>query len=242
MNLAQLHDFANARSYYSRPDNEVYQALSSASKKIYLWTVREFRGYFIKFDTQTIVIQPNVQEYLCPPDLAIMIRIGEQIINSPPNTPFQWMRPADINSQAFIDREFASLILDTMNSARSQFVYYGPYLDMADASQAVNAAPQGPKKVRFAPIPIDSRNTSIAYAAKFLEITGPQSVLMMPSEAHEAILDYAVAELVRPNGDQMAMEYEGAGKDKFQSDFLPFMRQQQQTAYPTIEPYIEDMS
>lgn len=241
MNLSQIHDLAAQRSYFSRADNEVYQAISSAAKKIYLWTAREFRNYFLKTDTTTIQLQPNVQQYACPPDLAILIRIGEQPANSPPNTPFSWMRPADITSDRFALKEFQSLVINQYTPA-SEFVFSGPFLDQADAIKQRGANPQGPKQLLFAPIPFDTRTVKVQYAAQFLEIINANSVLMMPMECHEAMLDYAVAELVRANGDAMAAGYEEAGKDKFQNDFLPFYRQQQITQYPlTQEPYVDDL-
>ena len=232
---------AASRSYYSRPDNEVYSAISAAAKKVYLWTAREFRNYFLKTDTTTIQLAANVQQYACPPDLAILIRIGEQPLNSPPNTPFNWMRPADITSDRFILKEFQSLVINQYTPA-SEFVFSGPFLDQADAIKQQGGAPQGPKQLLFAPIPFDSRTVKVMYAAQFLEIVNANSILMMPMESHEAILDYAVAELVRPNGDAMSETYEAAGKDKFQSDFLPFYRQQQIMQYPlTQETYVDDL-
>lgn len=237
-----MHDLAAKRSYYSRGDDEVYQAISAASKKIYLWTAREFRGYFFKTDTVTIALAPNVQEYLCPPDLSILIKIGEQPVNSPPNTPWNWMRPADVNSDRFILREFESLVLNPF-TPNSQFVYYGPYLTQASAIKQKGAAAQGAKSLRFAPIPFDNRLVNLYYTAQFLEIVNENSVLMMPMESHEAILDFAVAELIRLNGDQLASTFEEAGQDKFQHDFLPFYRQQQAQQVPlTQEAYLDDMS
>lgn len=237
-----MHDLAASRSYNSRPDSEVYQALNSASKKIYLWTAREFRNYFVKTDTTTIVFTPGQQEYLCPPDLRIMIKFGEQLQNSAPNTPFNWLRPADRNSDLFIKREFNSLIVNLYGPS-SEFVYDGPYLDAASSMTAgAGAQPTRQRKVLISPIPNDTRVTKLYYAAQHVDIVGPQSFIMMPEEAHEAMLDYAVAELVRPNGDTMHQVYEAAGKDKFQSDFLPFMRQVQAQQTPmTQEPFISDL-
>lgn len=242
MNLQQLHDLAAQRSYYSRADNEVYQALSSAAKKIYLWTAREFRGYFLKDDNGLAINMVSGQQVVtCPADLNILIRVGEQVANSPPLTPWLWMRPADINSDRFILKEFQSLVIN-MYTPASEFVYYGPYLDMTSAILQKGAAAQGPKKISLAPIPFDNRALRFVYAATFIEISNANSVLMMPPESHEAILDYAVAELIRPNGDAMAATYEEAGKDKFQSDFLPFWRIQQTTQQPlTQEPYVDDL-
>lgn len=241
MNLQQLHDLAASRSYYSRPDNEVYQALSSAFKKIYLWTAREYKNYFLKTDSTTIQFAPNVQQCACPPDLAILIRIGEQPLNSPPNTPFNWMRPADMTSDRFILKEFQSLVINQYSPA-SNFVFSGPFLDQASAIKQKGAAVQGPKQLLFSPIPFDQRAVKVVYAAQFLEINGANDPVMMPMECHEAALDYAVAELVRSNGDAMAETYEAAGKDKFQSDYLPFYRQSQITQYPlTQEPYLDDL-
>jgi len=242
MNLQQMHDLAAGRSYYSRSDGEVYAALNTASKKIYLWTAREFRGYFLKIDTTTIQFAAGQEEYACPPDLRILLKFGEQPINSAAGTPYNWMTPADLNSDRFIERENDALIINVFGPA-SEFVYYGPFLDQASSTSADNKAqPTRTRKLLISPIPQDVRVTKLFYAAQHVEIVGPQSFLTMPEEAHDAILDYAVAELVRPNGDAMAQTYEAAGKTKFQEDFLPFMRQTQAQRVPqTQEPFIEDL-
>lgn len=235
-----MHDLAASASYHSRAEDEIYNALNAASKKIYLWTAREFRGYFLKIDTTTIVFTPGQQEYLCPADLRIMIKFGEQLQNSAPGAPFNWLRPADINSDNFIAREFESLVLNFTGPA-SEFLYAGPFLDDASSLPA-GQPPQAPtrtRKVLISPIPQDTRVTKLFYAAQHVDIVGPQSFLMMPEEAHDAMLDYAVAQLLRLNGDNAGAQFEAAGKDKFQSDFLPFMRQVQANQTPlTQEPYL----
>lgn len=184
-----------------------------------------------------------MQEYLCPPDLRILIKFGEQLQNSAPGTPFNWLRPADINSDVFILREFESLVVNLFGPS-SQFLYAGPYLDAADSKSADGRTdPARIRKVLISPIPQDTRNTKIYYAAQHVDIVGPQSFVMVPDEAHEALLDFAVAELVRPNGDVMHATYEAAGKDKFQSDWLPYMRMVQANQVPlTQEPYLGDLS
>jgi len=242
LNLQQIHDIANQRSYFSRLDNEVWQAISSAAKKIYLWTARENRGYFFKDDNgANLSMQIGVQDIVCPPDLNILLKLGEQPAGSAPGTPWNWMRPADLNADIFILREFQNLLLNNFTPG-SQFVFYGPYLTQASAAKQQGANPQGAKTVRLAPIPFDTRPVRFIYAATFLEVANQQSVLMMPPESHEAILDYAVAELVRPNGDMLAQQYEEAGMDKFQHDFLPFYRMQQNVQQLlTQEPYLEDL-
>lgn len=183
----------------------------------------------------------GVQDIPCPADLSILLKVGEQPLASPPGTPWNWMRPADLNANLFILREFQNLLLNNFTPG-SQFVFYGPFLTQASAILQKGANPQGGKTIRLAPIPFDTRPMRFIYAAQFLEITNQNSILMMPSEFHEAILDYAVAELVRPNGDAMAQTYEEAGMDKFQHDALPFYRMQQNVQNPlTQEPFLEDM-
>lgn len=242
MNLSQIYNIANKRSYFSRADDEIYQAISSAAKKVYMWTARENRGYFLKDDQgANISMVAGTQEITCPADLNILIKVGEQPAGSAPGTPWNYLRPADINSNMFILREFQNLLLNNFTPG-SQFVYYGPYLLQTNAVKQKGAAAQGPKTIRLSPIPFDNRPMRFVYTATFLEIVDANSIMMMPPESHEAILDFAVAELVRPNGDSMAEGYEAAGEKKFQQDFLPFYRAQQLTQQIlTQEPYVEDL-
>jgi hypothetical protein len=246
MNLQQLHDLANTRSYYSRTDADIYAALNAASRKVYLWTSREFRGYFFKTDTTSVAFAAGVQQYQLPVDLRILIRFGEQLVNSTLGTPYRWLQPSDINSAQFIGREFESVASD-FGGPVSEFLYSGPFLADADALALPNQPGQPGDQVRsvlISPIPSDARQTKIFYAAAFVEIVGPQSPVMMPVESHDALLDIAVAELVRPNGDAMLAEsYATAGKEKFQEDFLPWMRMAQTQQVPaTQEPYLADLS
>lgn len=248
MNLQQMFDLANRRSYFSRPDVEIYAALNAASKKVYLWTAREFRGTFRKTDTATVKFAAGVQTYAVPPDCRIILKFGEQLLNSAAGAPYQWMTPADINSAAFIGREYEALTATIDSGPRSEFVYAGPYLAEADAIASLAGPPGTPgdqvRAVDVSPIPQDSRQTKIVYIAEFVEIGGPGSFVMMPSEAHDAIVDFATEELVRANGDAVqASGYNDAGTKKFQEDFLPFWRMNQQAEMPlTQEPYLSDLS
>lgn len=242
MNLLQLFNLANKRSYYSRSADDIYAALNAASRKVYLWTSREFRGYFFKTDTTTVQFVPGQQQYALPADCRMLIRIGEQLVNSTAGTPYHWLRPADINGENFLEREYDSVIT-SMDGPRSEFLYYGPFLAQSDALPLPNQPGQPGDQVRsilISPIPVDTRQTKLYYSAAFVEISGPQSFVMMPPESHDCILDYAVAELVRPNGDAaLAQQYGDEGKTKFQEDFLPWARLNQQQE-PTLEqePYL----
>jgi hypothetical protein len=55
MTLLQIFNLVSKRSFFSRDDDEVWAAISSASRTLFLEVQEENRGFFIVFDTTSLV-------------------------------------------------------------------------------------------------------------------------------------------------------------------------------------------
>ena len=235
MTLKEMFWQAKRKSYYSRPDNEVWEALNYAADKLYKRVLKELRGYWIKWDLTTIAITAGTDEYACPADLGQLVRMRERASTSISADDWRTISPAEFNSSAFLGYQGGGPV-PAVDSPASNFVYYGPYELQADAVQS----PQAAYKVRFAPMPSDPRAVELVYAAKFLEIANENSKLMIPQEGHQAMLAWALGELLRSNNDSASQNYSDRG-DADCMEFLTFVRMRQIQELPTQEPYIDVM-
>lgn len=235
MTLQQLFDKCNRRSYYSRAAADVWDALNDASLRIYRRVLKEFRGYFVKWDTTTIQLVAGTDEYTCPADLGQIIRLAEQV---PGETNWRNILPADVNSATFLARQWDDFIGYDCSPV-SQFVYYGPYLPQATAAQTAGV-PTETYNVKIAPMPQDRRDVQILYAAKFLEIAGVQSFLTIPLEGHDALTNIAIAELLKQNNDTLAQAFAQDGAGQLE-EFLTYVRNRQIQLGAVQEPYVGEL-
>jgi hypothetical protein len=97
-----------------------------------------------------------------------------------------------------------------------------------------------PFKVRLAPAPSDLRQTEIIYAAKWLDIYNANSYNVIPDEGHQAQLDFAKAELMRGNSDDLADKYEQLAMQEV-TEFLTFVRNRQNQQPSRQETYLTDL-
>lgn len=238
MNLKQLYDLADSGSYYSHTEktDDIWSALTESARRLYLWVVKENRGYFIKWDTTTIAIVPGTDEYRCPMDLANILRFSER---SDPSGRYRPMTPTRVESSLFIANQFEDL-LSPVDGPFSDFSYIGPYLGAAQSQQQTGDQPPGPYSVRLAPTPQDPRETELVYSAKFLEMWKESDINVIPPEGHGAMLDYAIAHLLQANDDDNAANYTASGNQK-RAEFLTFIRDRQWQQYETQEPYLQDL-
>jgi hypothetical protein len=230
-NLAQMFALANARSAYSRPSGEIYSALDEAGFLVYTAVLKEFSGFFLKFDTSTIVLTPGQAVYPLPADLTQIVNLAERQSASQ-----NW---ATINPTSLADALNNTQDLVSWDDwggcygEESRFKFYGPYLSAAAAAgvqtQVINIEPA-----------IDAiRMCEIAYTAKWLPILNANSALMLPNEGTYAMQNFACAELLRANSDTLSAEYE-AKAQKHQTAFLTWVRNRQLVKWPTITPYLDD--
>jgi len=229
--LQQLFDKVNKRSYQSRADDEILAAISSASKLLYNKILNENRGNFLKWDTTTVAIVANQEDYALPVDLQQIVRFRERLNSS---SDYRRIDPADINSNDFVDAQFASSFGADLDGPVSDFMYYGPILLEADAQTAAKQ-----RHVRLAPTPQDSRQTELVYTAKFIEIIDLESFLTIPDEGHEAVMYYAAADLKVLNDDDNTGDLTMA--QMHEREFLKIVRKNQTQQGPKVEPYIIDM-
>ncbi len=229
--LAQMYALCNAKSSYSRPEGEILAALDEAGFLVYTAVLKEFSGFFLKFDTTTIVLTPGQQEYALPPDLTNLVNLAERL-----TAAVNWavIRPTTLanaldNTQTLVSwSDWGDYY-----GEESSFRFYGPYLKAADASgggtqtQYITIEPQ-----------VDAvRMCEIAYTAKWLPLVNQQSPVMMPAEGTYAMVNFALAELLRSNNDTLSAEYEGKAQ-RHLTAFLTWVRNRQVVEWPTIEPYL----
>lgn len=244
MTLAQLFDLADARSGYVRTAKPqlVWSAITAAARSMYLWIKKENSGFFIKWDTTTIAIIAGTDEYSCPPDLDQIVRFSERL-NA--QDTYREILPTGINTPLFKQNQFDNIISIT-GGQTSSFSYIGPYSPGTagvDGQQDIEEAAVEAEvyRVRLAPKPTDVRQTEVVYSAKFIEMTKKEDVCVIPPDGRDALLDYAVAELLRGKNDALAEKLEGSG-DKKRELYLTSVRDRQIQQYATIEPYIDDLS
>ncbi len=225
-----MYATVNSKSSYSRP-SEIYSALSEAGFYVYTQVLKENGGFFLKFDTSTIVLTPGQQVYTLPPDLTSLVNISER-----PTTMERWrvIDPTDIrdamdNTQAVTGWED---YCDDYNGD-SLFRFYGPYLSSVAATGVQT------QQISITPAIDQVRMCEIAYTAKWLPIVNDHSLVMMPEEGTYAVQNYAIAEINRANNDSLSKEYEAKG-DKALTAFLTWVRARQTVQRPQITAYLED--
>ena len=225
-----MFQLAHAKSYYSRSDQEVWAALSASARKLYLKLVSERRGFFIVWDTTTVALVPNTEEYALPATCRQLIRVREQTSSS---APWRVVEPADINDPDFTDAQFNSVLGPNMDGPVSEFEYY-TYILNADAQSGEQ------ERIRFEPPPYDNRNVELVYVASYVEITNATSANVIPQEGHDAQLYHAVAQLLADNGDDPSAA--AASAEAYEIEFLKWARARQaQTAVTHVQPYIDDL-
>ena len=230
MNLAQMYSLANAKSSYSRPDAEIYAALDQAGLFVYAAVLKEYSGFFIKFDTTSLVLVPGTQAYNLPPDLTQIVHLAERL-----NVTLDWNEMSPIKLSDAVDNIQQATGWDSFSSyyGDSQFGYYGPYL-LSQATSVTQTLQV--QQIQVSPGIDQTRMCELVYSAKWLPINDSSSLVMMPDEGTHAMLNYAIAELLRSNDDSLAQNYEAQG-DKQLSSFLTWVRNRQIQQGPTIKAY-----
>jgi hypothetical protein len=232
VNLSQMFALCNSKTSYSRSEGEIYAALSRSGFRVYSAVLKEFRGFFLKFDESSLTLVPNTQEYAMPADFSQMVHLSERVSASENWRP---MAPIDLDTavnnvqQALGWEDFYSSVYGN----QSEFGYYGPYLDSAATKLA---QPLQIQKIRITPNPGASHFCQLAYTAKWLPINDASSLVMLPDEGTYAMESFASAELCGINDDTRASFYEAKGQSDL-SAFLSWVRNRQIQTVPTIDMY-----
>ena len=226
--IPQMYATVNAKSYYSRPD-EIYPALDEAGFLVYTAILKEFSGFFLKFDTTTIVLTPGQTQYACPPDLGNLVNLAERQSAS---ENWHVINPTTI-ANALDDIQDLTDWDDWADGygGDSMFKFYGPFLPMPVAGVAPT------QQILIEPAIDTVRMCEIAYTAKWLQITNANSLNTLPNEGTYAQQNFALAEILRGNNDSLANEYEMKAQ-KHLTAFLTWVRNRQIVKWPTVQPYL----
>jgi len=235
-NLAQLISNATGASYYSRTPGEVIQKLNEGGFEVYCAVLKEFSGFFLKFDETSVTLLPTQasQEYTMPADFTQLVHLAERL-----TTTEDWheISPASSLGNVLQNQLNNSGIWSANFGEKSDFEYYGPYVDSGQSvNQPVAAQLQ---KIRIAPITDANRFVQLAYTAKWLPITNDKSPLMLPDEGTYAMEAYATAKLLKLNGDTLADTFLAEGQ-RLESRFLSWIRQRQIQQLPQLTAYLEE--
>jgi hypothetical protein len=226
-NLNELFSLCNSGSYYSRGEQDVWSSINSAGFRLYTAVLKEYRGFFLKFDTSSLTLVPGTEEYTLPADFSQLVQLAERQASTE-----DWHSMSPIDLQTELTQQLRDWgIFSWRYGSDSPFGYYGPYLTSA---QAVSTQLQ---KIRVAPAVDMGRFCQLVYTAKWLPIRNASSTMMLPDEGTYALQDYATAELLRKNGDSMSAEYEAMG-DRKKTEFLTWMRDRQIQQLPTVKAYL----
>lgn len=232
MNLAQMFALCNSKTSYSRSEGEIYGSLARAGFRVYSAVLKEFRGFFLKFDESSLTLVPNTQEYAMPADFSQMVHLAERV-----SATENWQPMAPVDLDTAVNNVQAALgwedFYSPLYGGQSNFGYYGPYLDSAAAKLA---QPLQIQKIRITPNPSETHFCQLAYTAKWLPINDSSSLVMLPDEGTYAMESFASAELCAMNDDTRAQYYEGKGQSDL-SAFLSWARNRQIQTVPMIDEY-----
>lgn len=230
MTLEQIFRWCQKKSYFSRDDEEIWEAISGAAHLIYKEVVLENSGFFIAFDTTSLVLAAGQEEYQLPAPVEQLVRLREQL---PGETYWRVINPSGLNDAPTLGANFGYLL--DAGTSDSRFVYNGPYLKQSDAQSGDDI-----NSLRIEPIPQETHNCELVYTAKFIEITGPESPLVIEPEGHDALKNLAVVELLEANDDDNAQSFLERG-NTHKMQYLKLVRARQVQRVRTVEPYISDM-
>jgi hypothetical protein len=227
MTLDQIFNWCNKKSYYSRDDEDIWQAINGAARLLYNEAVIENKGFFIVFDTTSLVIAAGQQEYTLPATLEQIVRLRERLNAT---EPWRTIAPADMNAAETLAAYFL-----TVDSALSPFIYNGPYQKLSDeeANNFVNT-------IRLEPAPTDTRATELVYTGKFVEISGNDSPLIIDPSGHTALCNLAVVELMDMNDDDAREKFLERG-NYHKTQWLKLVRARQVQSGKQQEPYLYDL-
>jgi hypothetical protein len=244
--LKQMVDTCNAKSYYSRPEGEIYSALSEAGFFVYSNILKELSNFFLKFDTTTLVLTPGVQNYVLPPDCTQVVSIAERLKTS---KHWRQLSPESV-TDAMTDAQGSCGWSAYEDYDQSEFSFAGPFLEAQDTIDAPTGFSQAgysvggyrgkayqTQSIMISPAPTDTYLVELAYTAKWIPLVNEHSYLMLPDELTYAMQSFAIAELLRTNGDSTSVDYDTKG-ERHMTAGLSWARSRQIVQGMTITPYL----
>ncbi len=231
MTLAQIYAWCDQKTYYSQLEEDIWAAINTAALNLYTEIVTENKGYFIVWDTSSLILIPNTELYALPATLEQIIRLRERLVAT---DPWRVMEPEDLNDAAVTDVQFLSAPGNS-GGAVSDFVYSGPFTKESEAEAGTYI-----KTIDISPMPADTRMTELVFTAEFKEITGPESPLVIDPPGHNALKYMAVEELLMGEDDDIWQAF-GEKGSSHKTQYLKLVRARQQQSIPQVEPYLDDM-
>lgn len=226
--LTKLFNACNRLSYYSRSATEVWEAIDTAGLRVYMAVLQQLKTYFIVIDESSLTLVSGTQEYALPAGAKQIVTMAER---TGPTQDWRRMWPEDLGD--VLSNQLQSQGLYSFSFTEdSEFTWYGPYLDESDTPTDVQIY-----KIRFSPAIQDTRNVQLVYTASWVTITGTASPFTLPSEAYNAVRDFAVSELLAANGDQLGISYATNGETK-KRELLTWIRDLQIQEEPFVKAYL----
>lgn len=232
MTLQQVFDFVNKATYFSRDDDEIWAAISESASTLFLKITAENSGFFLVWDTSSVALAANVEQYSLPSTVGQIVRMRERLSAS---DPWAVMTPSNLNAPSFVDAQFASALTDSTDAALSTFQYYGPYLLEANAVTAAQA-----QQIDVQPTPQESRFVEMVFIARFVDITDASSPCAIPNEGLGAVKYDAAATLLATNDDDNSERFRSMA-DENERWFLKWVRNRQYQQGRQIEAYVDDL-
>ena len=223
----------NSNSGYARSDGDIYSALSRAGFKVFSAVMKEFRGFFIKFDETTITLVPGTQEYPLPVDCSQIVHLAER---QSATNDWRPIAPLDLDS-TLTNIQVASgwsSFFSSQYGYGSEFGFYGPYLD---AAATIGAAQT--QKIRISPGIDSNRFCQIAYTAKWIPINDQSSKVMLPDEGTYAMESFASAQLCGESDDVTRLGFYGSQAREDLQAFLSWARARQIMAPVMVNAYLD---
>jgi hypothetical protein len=300
MNLTQMIASVGLKSYFSRPRQEIIEAINSAAQRLYFWVLKEQSGWFMKWDYSLVFEPPtsvndagmtnglavltsatagfelgdqglsvsvagagpdgmplvaNIKiftdattvtldqvaqatvvnaalvyggsEYKLQPDVERIVRIREQ---DPVSGTWRIMHSTDFNQMSRLQAMFPSMFAGgaSSSSTDSPYSYYGPY-----------EKDDGQFYIQIQPTADENRPLEIVYNAQYVEVQDENSYFMLPAELRDSCKDGAVAECLKPNGDDAWQSYEQSMGSK-RNEYLVILRQKSLSDPPKVGQYLDD--
>lgn len=192
------------------------------------YSMVQFDGGTISVDAIRITVYTTVDGFEMPSDVEQLYRVRERI-----NASDDWRLvlpeglsdPGQLASGGVFGESF-------FDDPISEFTFFGPYLD-----DVASRTQEQIYRMRFGPSPDETREVEFTYAARFREIKNANSTVMIPRGAHDALLDFAVAEVLDEDDDTKAETYRSKGTSKLNL-FMAVQRQLERTGPPTQDSYL----
>jgi hypothetical protein len=166
-------------------------------------------------------------EYKLQPDVERIIRIREQ---DPVSGIWRIIHSTDFNQMSRLQALFPSMFAGgaSSSSTDSPFQYYGPY-----------EKDDGQFYIQIQPTADEARPLEIVYNAQYVEIEDENSYFMLPPELRDSAKDGAIAECLKPNGDDAYQAYEASMGEK-RNEYLVILRQKTISDPPKVGQYLGD--